>query len=140
MRVSNHDIKQETYIPVRCCMKCFSLEDHATRDCKKGTEYKLCSECAQEGHVWHQCKELIKTCVNCNENHSTMAMRCMKKKEIIRQERLEESRKKNFSYAGVVKCNTSQHTFPPQQANANYSSLKLSSIPQFTLLSFPTLA
>ena len=109
-------------------------------DCKKGTEYKLCSECAQEGHVWHQCKELIKTCVNCNENHSTMAMRCMKKKEIIRQERLEESRKKNFSYAGVVKCNTSQHTFPPQQANANYSSLKLSSIPQFTLLSFPTLA
>ena len=123
MTVSNYDIKQELYIPVRCCMKCFTLEDHATRDCKKGSEYKLCSECAQESHVWHQCKEQNKRCVNCNENQSTMAMRCIKKKEIIRKKRLKESKKKNFSYPGGVMSNTSQPTLPLQQTNAKYASL-----------------
>ncbi len=47
-----HEIKQETFIPIKCCMKCYCLEEHNTRDCPKGKEYKLCSECSNEGHLW----------------------------------------------------------------------------------------
>ncbi len=52
-----YEIKQETFIPVSCCMRCYNLEDHATRDCPKDPRYKLCSECSSEGHLWHECKE-----------------------------------------------------------------------------------
>lgn len=48
---------QETYIHIKCCMKCYCLEDHTTRKCSKHREYMICSKCSNEGHVWHQCLE-----------------------------------------------------------------------------------
>ncbi len=73
-------IKQEIYIPVKCCMRCYSLEQHYTSECPKPKEYKICSECSEEGHVWHQCLNNIKKCLNCKGNHSSMAMKCQKRK------------------------------------------------------------
>ena len=83
--IAPHTIKQETYISIRCCMKCYCLEEHTTRECPKPKDYKICSECSSIGHLWHQCKEEQKKCINCEGNHSTLAMRCTKRKEIMRK-------------------------------------------------------
>ena len=55
-----HEIKVETYIPIQCCMRCYALESHYTNESPKPNTYKICSECSEEGHVWIQCKEIIK--------------------------------------------------------------------------------
>ncbi len=34
------DIRQETYIPIQCCLKCYALEDRNTRECPKGLTIK----------------------------------------------------------------------------------------------------
>ncbi len=43
--IQTFEIKLETYIHIQCCMKCYELETHITRDCPKGREYKVFSEC-----------------------------------------------------------------------------------------------
>ncbi len=92
--IPSHEIKQETYISIKCCLRCYALEDHVTSECPMPKEFKICSECSEVGHVWHQCQTVIKKCLNCKENHSTMAMKCSKRKEIIKGKRNEISNKK----------------------------------------------
>lgn len=48
--IPHHEVKQETFIPINCCMRCYTLEEHATRNCPKDSAFKLCSECSTEGH------------------------------------------------------------------------------------------
>ncbi len=31
-----HELKLETYIPIKCCIRCYTLEDHFTSECPKG--------------------------------------------------------------------------------------------------------
>ena len=73
------EIKLETFIPIKCCMRCYALETHYTNECPKDKDFRLCSECGIEGHLWHQCKEHNKRCINCGDNHSALAMKCRKK-------------------------------------------------------------
>ncbi len=80
INISPHEIKLETYIAIKCCMKCYDLESRHTNECLKHNELKICSECSGEGHVWQQCQESYKKCINCGGNHSTLAMRCSKRK------------------------------------------------------------
>ncbi len=54
-----HDIRQETYIPIKCCLKCYSLEDH-TRECPKGPEYKLCIQATINGWSYEHYREYIR--------------------------------------------------------------------------------
>ncbi len=110
--VPANNIKQETYIHIKCCMRCFQLEGHTTRDCKKSRDYKLSSEYSQEGHLWHHCLEEVKKCVNGKEPHSTMAMRCPKRKDIIKKKREEEQEKNRITYTGVTRANLHTATQP----------------------------
>lgn len=98
------DIKQEEYIHITCCTKCYMLEDHQTRNCPKDQDFKICSECSEHNHVWHQCQATSKKCINCGENHSTMAMRCQKRKDLIK-----EKRKTLRSYKKHICFNNRQH-------------------------------
>ena len=86
-------------------MRCFQLESRSTRECPKSRDFKLCSECSQEGHIWHQCLEQEKKCVNCNGAHSTMAMRCIKRKEIIKNKREEKLQRSKRTYTGAARTN-----------------------------------
>ncbi len=49
-----HEIRQETYIPIRCCMKCYALELHNTRECPKSRGFKIYSESSNEGHLYRE--------------------------------------------------------------------------------------
>ncbi len=97
------DIKQETFIQMKTCMKCYRIEDHSTRDCPKDVSFRICSECSKEGHVWYQCKKQAKKCINCGENHSTLAMKCMKRKIVITEKRKKEDTRKNLSYVAATR-------------------------------------
>ncbi len=85
--IPSHQIKPETYVPVKCCMKCYALEQHFTNKCPKPKEFKVCSECSQQGHVCHQWENATKKCLNCDEEHSSLAMKCSKRKQIIKEKR-----------------------------------------------------
>lgn len=107
-----HEIKLETYIPIKCCMRCYTLEDHFTNECPEGKDYKICSECTSEEHVWHQCRSVYKLCLNCGGNHSALAMKCVKRKDIIKLKRSQSIDKQKMSYASI-----SQSTTTPRMAN-----------------------
>ncbi len=107
------DIKQETFIPIKSCMKCYKLEDHSTKECPEDKDFKICSECSLIGHVWHQCKAKTKKCVNCGDEHSTLAMRCPKRKEIIKTKRKQERDRNSTTYVNVTKTNTTTNMYKP---------------------------
>ena len=113
--ITSHEIRQETYITIKCCMRCYQLEEHNTRESTKSKNYKVCSECSTEGHLWYECRERNKICLNCNENHSTLAMKCPKKKAILKEKRKEEIEKQKMSYSDVtrVQSNMPTHTTTP---------------------------
>ena len=112
--IPGHAIKIETYIPIKCCMRCYALEDHFTNECSLPSSYKICSECSTEGHLWHECKEQSKTCLNCGENHRTMAMKCSKRREIIKTKRQEMNTKQNTTYATIAQHQTQQQIPMPK--------------------------
>ena len=62
--IPHFDIKQETYIPILCCLKCYELENHTTRECPKGPNFKMCSECSSDEHLWYECKSKeLRVCI-----------------------------------------------------------------------------
>lgn len=74
MRVPTHDIKQDTYFNIMTCLKCYKMEDHSTAQCEKERNYKICSECSKEGHIWKECESTTKKMHKlqrrtCNTNH-----------------------------------------------------------------------
>ncbi len=110
--IPGQEIKLEIFVPIQCCMRCYTLEQHYTNECPKDRDYRICSECSSEGHVWHQCREVIKKCINCEENHSSMAMKCPKRKEILKNKRAQQTTKQNMAYS-----NTAMANVPPNVAN-----------------------
>lgn len=52
MRVPQHNIKVEEYIPSIICMRCYELETHFTNSSAKDKNYKVCSECSSTEHTW----------------------------------------------------------------------------------------
>ncbi len=119
LSIPSYNIKLETYIPVKCCMKCYRLEEHTTRECDKPKEYKICSNCSEEGHLWMECKAETQCCINCNGEHSTMAMRCIKRKEIIKRKRKEEETRSKLTYAGITMTNSTQKQKYTHQTQQN---------------------
>ena len=102
-----------TFIAIKTCIKCYSLEQHNTKDCPKNRDFKICSECSNEGHLWFNCKAEQKTCINCGGNHSTMAMKCTAKKELIKEKRKEENRKSKMTYSAITNMTSTQYQSQP---------------------------
>ena len=100
------NIEKDNYTPVRTCFTCYSYEDHSTPQCPN-KNLKICSECAEEGHRWNECRNTFKKCINCSGNHRTLAMSCPVKKEkitIIRDEKQQtQHRETNKKYNEIAK-------------------------------------
>lgn len=90
MRIPTYNIIQDKHHNITTCLRCYALEEHHTSSCPKPRDFKICSECGTEGHIWRECQGGQKRCINCGGGHSTMAMSCGKKKEIINNKRKEE--------------------------------------------------
>ena len=87
LSIPAHDIRLETFTPIKTCMRCYALEKHSTRDCPLNRDHKICSECGELGNIWNQCKTNIKKCINCEGPHRTLAMKCPMKKKMITEKR-----------------------------------------------------
>jgi len=109
---SGKSIEKELFINLTPCYRCYSY-DHKTTNCPT-PDKKICSECANEGHTYRECKNQEKKCINCGSNHRTLAARCPIRKGIIRdkEKQIRETRKQkqDKTYSGAVANNL----LPPQ--------------------------
>lgn len=55
MKIPNYDIRQDEYINILTCMRCYQMEDHSTAQCELDKSYKMCSECGSTAHIWREC-------------------------------------------------------------------------------------
>lgn len=109
MKIPQYDIKQDEYIGILTCMRCYQMEDHSTAQCTQERSYKICSECSSHDHIWRDCEEgRAKKCISCNGPHSTLAMGCPKRKAIVNQKRKEQKEKGSTTYSETLKRNTSR--------------------------------
>ncbi len=81
-------------------------------------DYKICSECSEEGHVWHQCQNTTKKYLNCNEDHSTIAMKCSKRKEIVKEKRNQISERQKINHATISQTTPSAIKMPNFQTSS----------------------
>ena len=83
--VPPHQINREVFVKVMTCFKCYNLDNHTASNCNKESSYKICSECSSTDHTFRECNSVHKKCVNCGENHSTLAFKCPTRKNIVKQ-------------------------------------------------------
>ena len=76
-------IEEEIFVPITFCYRCFAINDHMKRDCPHPDNYEICSLCSSLSHTYRDCKELVRKCVNCQGNHSTLAPNCPTRKKAI---------------------------------------------------------
>lgn len=134
MKVAKYDIRQDTHINILTCLKCYKMEDHTTGQCNHDQTYKICSECSSRDHTWRDCPGGAKKCLSCGGPHSTLAMRCPKRKEIITQKRKEEKERDSETYTNIVKRNTAQvQVIHPQPITTTGSDSSHSTIYQAML-------
>jgi len=100
LRVPPRSIDPDRYIEVLTCYRCFKLDDHTSNFCDKDINYKVCSLCSGSNHTSRECSATVKKCLNCSGPHSTFAMACPNRKNIIQTKRKEQS-----TYAGKVTGN-----------------------------------
>ena len=101
MSIPFHNIKQEVFYNITTCYRCYELEDHFTNQCKKPSDYKVCSECSSTSHTWRECLNSYKKCLNCQGDHRTLAAKCPKRKDIIKNKRA-NSTKNTVTYSQVT--------------------------------------
>ena len=105
--------EKDNYTPIRTCFTCYTFEEHSTPQCPR-KDFKICSECAEEGHRWNDCRNTTMKCVNCSGNHRTLAMSCPVKKskinEIKETQNNIQTRTENKKYSEIAKEATLQAT------------------------------
>ena len=113
MSIPSYNIKQEEYVHINTCMKCYKIEDHFTRQCPKDKEYKICSECGSLDHTWRECPSNSKKCINCEGSHRTLANNCPIRKK-IREDKLKEKREgKKATYSQAAASGSAKDTLAP---------------------------
>ena len=89
-RIDPKSCEMERYFNIRQCMKCYSFA-HVTKSCSHSDEFLVCSECAEFGHRFKDCRADFKKCILCEGDHRAVAMRCPVRKEKIKE--LEKKKK-----------------------------------------------
>ncbi len=117
MSIPHYNIKQEVFYNITTCFRCYELEDHFTNQCKKPTDYKICSECSSTSHTWRECLSLNKKCLNCQGAHRTLAAKCPMRKDIIKNKRT-NSKQSTATYSQITK----QQLQTPSSQQPNTSS------------------
>ncbi len=69
---------------------------------------------AAKGTSGSSAKNRLKKCINCGENHSSLAMKCIKRKIILREKRKDEREKQASTYAGVTRAASNITPIPVQ--------------------------
>jgi len=114
------DMKEDEYVNIKTCLKCYVHEHHTTRQCPKDPNFVICSLCSSTEHGWRDCKSEMKRCINCRGDHSTLAPFCPVKVKLIRERKDVSSKKR--SYASPA----SPHNHPHPNAVNKISNVSFS--------------
>lgn len=115
LRIPRHNIKEEEYISIQTCMRCYKVEDHNTSDCPKDKEYNICSGCGTEGHVWQSCKSSAKSRINCSGEHRPIAHKCSIRKAATQSQRGHESGENSVLCIRSLYVHDHAHTYSAPQ-------------------------
>ena len=127
-KFQNRNIEKEVFIPLVPCYRCYSYE-HQKRNCSKSAQYKICSSCAKEGHIYSECEEETFKCINCSQNHRTLAAKCPKRKEIIRTKIREKRARSQSAKRGDMPHIVTPHEFiRTQRLPENYLAVMAATI------------
>ena len=119
--VSTSQVEQEVHVKLNTCTKCYMHNNHNTNQCK--STIKICSECAETGHIWRDCKKTVKKCINCTREgneaeHRTLAMKCpiakALRKKVLKQ-RAESKRNVGTTYAAAAAGRDANREAPKTQ-------------------------
>ena len=102
-------IQQEEFVNLTVCYRCYKWNEHTAMSCCQDKNYKICSLCSTVGHVFHECTNSIKCCINCRGNHSTLSFACPVRKKIaaeVRGNNLSKRRRNSSSFSQVVNNTT----------------------------------
>lgn len=122
MSIAYHQVKRETYTPIKTCLRCYKIEEHNTSECPQPREYKACSECASHEHTWRNCKSPTKRCLNCDQDHRTLAMKCPKRKEAVKKKQTNNTSNQNNGLGTYAKM-ASAHPSPNQAPTPNMEEI-----------------
>ena len=56
--------------------------------------------------MWYECTESHERCLNCIGNHSTKAMKCPNRKQIIKEKRNQINERQHMTYANITQAST----------------------------------
>ena len=82
--LGKRNLSMEEHIRPVMCMRCYAY-GHSMKACEKNKTYTICSVCASPGHRFDKCRSNQPRCINCDQDHATMAYRCPKRKEQVQQ-------------------------------------------------------
>ena len=103
---SNNNLSQDIFVHIPQCMRCYSY-DHVRKDCPESDNYTICSNCSSKDHRYTNCHNAFKKCITCSQDHPTMAARCARRKNIIKNtakgiRSQSKARPANFAQAATV--------------------------------------
>ena len=118
------NIEQDKFYKIETCFHCYAVEKHLTSDCPiklENPNFIVCSKCASHSHDFKSCTAQVHDfkCINCNENHNAMAMKCPFRKEALKQKR----RGATLSFASQTKRSLSIQDSPDNSMIAKSFSL-----------------
>ena len=65
------------------CFKCYEINSHKSTSCPRLSDFKICSLCASENHIFENCESDFRKCLNCSGKHPSMSKACPKYKEAV---------------------------------------------------------
>lgn len=132
LAISSDQIEQEEYIQITTCYKCYEPGDHQTNDCPH-KNLTICSECGEQGHIYRNCSNEEKRCINCEKqnlpsNHRTLAMTCPIRKKKMKEKSVENRQiaeyNKNRTYADIARRAAEEVKTPGPTTQINLSDHK----------------
>ena len=108
LHIPHYNISKDIFVKMNTCFSCYAVEDHFSSNCPKKIQnplFKICSQCSLTDHDFRSCQALPPDlkCINCNGNHSSMAMSCPTRKHALRNKR--NTQNKSSSFSQVTKTN-----------------------------------
>ena len=111
LSIPSTNIVQEKFVNLMTCYKCYAVEEHQASSCNRSKEYKVCSVCASTDHTICQCNSMIKKCLNCEGEHTSLSMSCpIGKQKVNDKKRLMSQRKSCAEATSAIWYTSATHS------------------------------
>jgi len=91
LHISPINITRDRHIDIPICYRCYKLDDHIATNCPMDRNFLICSICSVVGHSYKNCVSSTQKCLNCDGEHSALAYKCPKRKEIVNMKRKQQT-------------------------------------------------